>query len=109
MQNNVFSIAEQIQIDKDYFDLNFQEIAHLRSLPIEIVKMYYNQKNKKDKIIILSPNRKQYNNCNEMLKDMSINQLVTIYRAARKGQSDWIINKKGTDMIKEFIQFHSYS
>ena len=103
---NTFSIAEQIQVDKDYFDLSFQEISHLRGLPIEIVKMYYNKQNKKNEIIIISPDKKKYNNCDEMLKDMSINQLVTIYRAARKGQSDWTINKNGTDMMKDYIQFH---
>lgn len=103
------SIADQIQIDKDCFDLSFQEISHLRGLPIEIVKMYYNKKNKKNEIIIISPDNKKYNNCDEMLKDMSINQLVTIYRTARKGQSDWTVNKKGIDMMKDYIQFHNYS
>ena len=109
IMKNTFSIAEQIQVDKDYFDLSFQEISHLRGLPIEIVKMYYNKQNKKNEIIIISPDKKKYNNCDEMLKDMSINQLVTIYRAARKGQSDWTINKNGTDMMKDYIQFHNYS
>lgn len=103
------SIEKQIWTDKDYFGLNFEEIAHLRSLPVEVVKMYYNNKNKIRKPIIISPNKKQYDNCDEMLKDMSINQLVSIYRAARKGQSDWTINKMGVDMMKEYIQFHNYS